>query len=69
MGQVGQQVAPTFNSASDTHFGMRSRIYEIIKIYIVSYTKIACCFSKDSQKFRGILSYCGSLLYTLYALY
>ena len=69
MGQVGQQVSPTFNSASDTHFGMRSRIYEIIKIYIVSYTKIACCFSKDSQNFRGILSYCGSLLYTLYALY
>ena len=45
VGQVGQQMWPTFNSGSDTCFGMR--IYEGIKI--ISYTKIACCYSKDSQ--------------------
>ena len=45
VGQVGQQLCSTFNSGSDTHFGMR--INEVIKI--VSYTKMACCYSTDSQ--------------------
>ena len=45
VGQVGQQVWPTFNSGSDIHFGMR--ICEVTKI--ITYTKIACCYGKDSQ--------------------
>ena len=45
VGQVGQQVWFTFNSWSDTHFGLR--IYAVIKIIL--YEKIACWYSKDSE--------------------
>ena len=43
---IGQQVWPTFNSGSDTNYGMR--IYDVIKI--ISYTKLAC---KDSQNLEA----------------
>ena len=63
MGQVGQQVWPTFNSKSDTHFGMR--IYEVINI--ISYTKIAYCYSKDSQNLEVFwITLAHYRLYTLY---
>ena len=65
VGQVGQQVWPTFNSGSwsDTYFGMR--IYEVIKI--ISYIKIACCYSKDSHNLE--VFWIIVVHYRLYTLY
>ena len=45
MGQVSQQAWPTFNSASDTDFGMI--IYKVIKK--ISYTIITCYYSQGSK--------------------
>ena len=42
---VGQQVRITINLGSDTRFEMR--IYEVVKV--VSYTKLTCYYSNDSQ--------------------
>ena len=60
---VGQQLWPTINAGSDTHFGMR--IYKVIEI--VSYTKMACRYIKDSQNIEVFwIIMVHQRLYTLY---
>ena len=65
VGKVGQQVWPTFNSGSwsDTYFGIR--IYEVIKI--ISYIKIAFCYSKDTHNLE--VFWIIVVHYRLYTLY
>ena len=59
---VNQQVWFTFNSGSDTHFGMRIWGYQDNFLY-----KKACCYSKDSQNLE--VFWIIVVHYTLYALY